>query len=66
MVDGPESSQSKFVLYEAVLAAPAAEEQPEDTAPEMEEFQDMLQEYLRGELITWDLQESEMNLRCSE
>ncbi|KAB5594214.1 hypothetical protein CTheo_2295 [Ceratobasidium theobromae] len=54
VVDGPESSQSKFVLYEAVLAAPAAEEQPEDTAPEMEEFQDMLQEYLRVNDISLD------------
>ncbi|CAE6531860.1 unnamed protein product [Rhizoctonia solani] len=41
-----EPSESKFVLYEAVLAAPAAVE-PEEPAPEMQDFQDLLQEYLR-------------------
>jgi hypothetical protein len=47
--EAPEPSQAKFVLYEAVLADPVLPEQPEELAPEMQEFQAMLQEYLQGE-----------------
>ncbi|CAE6521933.1 unnamed protein product [Rhizoctonia solani] len=49
-----EPSESKFVLYEAVLAAPAVVEQPEEPTPEMQEFQDLLQEYLRVNEISLD------------
>ncbi|CAE6445431.1 unnamed protein product [Rhizoctonia solani] len=51
--DVTESSESKFVLYEAVLAAPVAVE-PEEPSPEMQEFQDLLQEYLRGETAQFE------------
>ncbi|CAE6457140.1 unnamed protein product [Rhizoctonia solani] len=47
-------SESKFVLYEAVLAAPVVVERPEEPAPEMQEFQDLLQEYLRVNEISLD------------
>jgi hypothetical protein len=47
--DLTEASEPKLVLYEAVLAGPVIVEQPEEPAPEMQEFQDLLQEYLRGE-----------------
>ncbi|KAJ1311060.1 hypothetical protein OPQ81_009564 [Rhizoctonia solani] len=49
-----EPSEPKFVLYEAVLAAPAVIEQPEESTPEMQEFQDLLQEYLRVNEISLD------------
>ncbi|CAE7214546.1 unnamed protein product [Rhizoctonia solani] len=52
-VTDAEPSESKFVLYEAVLAAPAAVE-PEEPTPEMQEFQDLLQEYLRVNEIPLD------------
>ncbi|CUA73875.1 hypothetical protein RSOLAG22IIIB_01396 [Rhizoctonia solani] len=51
--DVAEPSESKFVLYEAVLAAPAVVESEEPT-PEMQEFQDLLQEYLRVNEISLD------------
>ncbi|KAH7344610.1 hypothetical protein B0J17DRAFT_636115 [Rhizoctonia solani] len=49
-----EPSESKFVLYEAVLAAPVVVERPAEPAPEMQEFQDLLQEYLRVNEISLD------------
>ncbi|KAL5640936.1 hypothetical protein ACGC1H_001422 [Rhizoctonia solani] len=51
--DAAEPSESKFVLYEAVLAAPVAVE-PEEPSPEMQGFEDLLQEYLRGEAAQFE------------
>ncbi|KAL5640933.1 hypothetical protein ACGC1H_001422 [Rhizoctonia solani] len=51
--DAAEPSESKFVLYEAVLAAPVAVE-PEEPSPEMQGFEDLLQEYLRVNEISLD------------
>ncbi|CAE6423793.1 unnamed protein product [Rhizoctonia solani] len=52
--DLTEASEPKLVLYEAVLAGPVIVEQPEEPAPEMQEFQDLLQEYLRVNEISLD------------
>lgn len=41
---------SGFVLYEAVPAGVTEVEQTQESGPEMEEFQDLLKEYLRGKL----------------
>lgn len=50
--DDSELGPSRFVLYEAVPSGPLVSEQQhqaEEPTPEMQEFQDMLSEYLRGE-----------------
>ncbi|KAF8760921.1 GAL4-like Zn(II)2Cys6 (or C6 zinc) binuclear cluster DNA-binding domain [Rhizoctonia solani] len=54
VTDQTEPPEPKFVLYEAVLAGPSIVEQPEEPAPEMQEFQDLLQEYLRVNEISLD------------
>jgi hypothetical protein len=47
--EGP--SPAALVLYEAVPAGTTKAERVEEPTPEMEEFQDLLTEYLRGESI---------------
>ncbi|KAG8727715.1 hypothetical protein FRC12_022295 [Ceratobasidium sp. 428] len=50
--DGP--TRSGFVLYEAVPAGTTEVEQTQESGPEMEEFQDLLKEYLQVNDISLD------------
>ncbi|KAG9100122.1 hypothetical protein FS749_016209 [Ceratobasidium sp. UAMH 11750] len=50
--DGP--TPSNFVLYEAVPARATEVEQTQESGPEMDEFQDLLKEYLRVNDISLD------------
>ncbi|QRV76285.1 Transcription factor Iwr1 [Ceratobasidium sp. AG-Ba] len=53
-IDNDNPTPSAFVLYEAVPAGATEVEQTQESAPEMEEFQDLLKEYLKVNDISLD------------
>ncbi|KAG9103938.1 hypothetical protein FRC06_006883 [Ceratobasidium sp. 370] len=53
-IDNDSPTPSNLVLYEAVPAGATEVEQTQESGPEMEEFQDLLKEYLRVNDISLD------------